>query len=502
MNDRCSVENAPVKSKFLGKGTLIFLLAFISLLAWSISTPVGGTPDEDFHLASIWCGQGTREAICESGSKLEERLVPQDLVFSAACYAFDPEKSADCQRSGFGTGSELIPTTRGNFNGLYPPVFYWVMSWFVSDDVNSSVFGMRAFNTLIFLLTLSASVIFLRGRQIAPPKVALFTLIPLGVFLIPSINPSSWAISACIGAYFATSAWLKQKGKTKIFALTVTALMVLMAAGSRADAAVFVIISIASAFAIHASVIQLRKISTYLPLAISILFTALLVSATGQVNVGANGLEGDAKSSIQGITLLIVNFIQAPELWAGVFGYWGLGWLDTPMPTMVWVLGLLMFGYLVFSGFLTPDRRKKFTLLALLFALWVIPVVILTRSGLTVGAGVQPRYLLPLIAVAASVAIEPIQNVAQGISAKFQTNIFRVFLFFTFTIALFINFRRYESGIDVMNPNLFIQNDWAWPSAPPPMIIWVMASLCFAATLYLLPFDDNTSLKKKSIKMD
>ena len=36
--------------------------------------------------------------------------------------------------------------------------------------------------------------------------------------------------------------------------------------------------------------------------------------------------------------LFVTNFLNVPSLWAGVFGFKGLGWLDTFMPAVVWGL--------------------------------------------------------------------------------------------------------------------------------------------------------------------
>ena len=34
---------------------------FVALGSWVLASPVGSSPDDDYHMASIWCGQGVRE---------------------------------------------------------------------------------------------------------------------------------------------------------------------------------------------------------------------------------------------------------------------------------------------------------------------------------------------------------------------------------------------------------------------------------------------------------
>jgi len=104
------------------------LVAFGS---WALASPVGASPDEDFHLTSIWCSHGTREAICAPGATADTRTVPAELI-AAPCYAFKPDQSAACQTP---TPEGMVVTDRGNFAGLYPPVFYYVQGFFVGADV-------------------------------------------------------------------------------------------------------------------------------------------------------------------------------------------------------------------------------------------------------------------------------------------------------------------------------------------------------------------------------
>src|SRR5262245_53254713 len=74
-------------------GALAVLLA---LGCWALASPVGASPDEDFHLGSIWCAQGIEAGRCEQGPTAQSRLVPADVA-RATCYAFKPETSAACQ---------------------------------------------------------------------------------------------------------------------------------------------------------------------------------------------------------------------------------------------------------------------------------------------------------------------------------------------------------------------------------------------------------------------
>lgn len=74
MNNR-DARRAP--ALIAASGVAAFLLA---LVAWAFASPVGATPDEDFHLVSTWCGGGLRDGACEAGTDATSRTVRADLV--------------------------------------------------------------------------------------------------------------------------------------------------------------------------------------------------------------------------------------------------------------------------------------------------------------------------------------------------------------------------------------------------------------------------------------
>src|SRR4051794_13144876 len=80
---------------------LIPLLALVALGAWALSSPVGASPDEDYHLTSIWCGQGIEAGQCEAADAPSNRKIPASLLYGPKCFAFHPETSAQCQSRWF-----------------------------------------------------------------------------------------------------------------------------------------------------------------------------------------------------------------------------------------------------------------------------------------------------------------------------------------------------------------------------------------------------------------
>ncbi|WP_455131875.1 DUF2142 domain-containing protein [Microbacterium aurum] len=143
-----------------------------------VQFPVAATPDEDFHLASTWCGLGERAGLCEDPQDgTTGRLVPAAIP-PATCYAFHPDESAACWDP---DQTGLTRVDRANADGLYPKVFYAVMSVFASPNVAASVMAMRLFNAA-FAVGLLTVVFWALPRWMRP---ALFvsvaaTSVPLG----------------------------------------------------------------------------------------------------------------------------------------------------------------------------------------------------------------------------------------------------------------------------------------------------------------------------------
>ena len=59
-------------------GWLIYLLAFwVVLVGWAMASPMGSAPDDDYHLASIWCAEGVAADACsDEGVDAQSLAVP------------------------------------------------------------------------------------------------------------------------------------------------------------------------------------------------------------------------------------------------------------------------------------------------------------------------------------------------------------------------------------------------------------------------------------------
>lgn len=459
------------------------ILGLLTLLFWGLSSPVGSAPDDDFHLASIWCALGDRPNACDSTNSSVARSVPEDLIVASKCYAGDASKSASCEGASFGTHpGTTIETTRGNFAiGLYPPLFYLAMTPFVGPNLDMSVLAMRFLNSVVFIAMMTGLFLLLPAhRRSTLIWAAAVSVIPLGIFLIPSTNPSSWAVTSAATLSLALLGFFETTGKRRIALGAMATLATLIGAGARADSAVYAGIAIVAVSILAARRTRAFALSLILPVALAVI--ALAFFSTARQSGAGSGINGNAEF---GAGLIANNLLAVPSLWVGNFGTWGLGWLDTAMLPVVWIGALGAFCAAVFYGLGAWQRRKSLIVALVFAALWLIPTVVLVQARENVGQFVQPRYVLPLIIMLAGFAL--LQRRGAPLSpSRAQLASIAVALSAANAVALGTNIRRYVTGVDIVNWNLNSNIEWWWNLAISPMFVWIAGSMTFAAMLVFM----------------
>lgn len=478
--------------------TIVALL--LCLFGWALSSPVGSSPDEDYHLASIWCGQGNQDGNCHIDPKDNLTIeVPSALTLAANCFAFHPELSGACDLPPLSVHSL---TTRSNQDGGYPKIFYWSMNHLITSDLDSSVLSMRFFNAGLFVLLLTLTYWAVNKKlRIGLAVGAAISLVPLGLFLIPSINPSSWAVTSAVVLWVALTGYFTSDSlKRKILLATISIVALVIGAGARSDAAVYSLLALLVAIALGWTSFRSKKSHLVFTVAFGLIAVYFFFSGhQSQVitpHTPGTGTRGT-------LDLILTNLALLPQLWTGVFGTWGLGWLDTAMPGIVSVTCLFIFSGFVFGGLFKTNKAKLIAIITLFVALIAIPLYILVNDQVIVGAGVQPRYILPIIILLAGVAVFN-SNSELGYS-RTQIIVAIVGLSTANMMALHTNFRRYLTGVNTGGVNLNKGILWWWDGfAFTPMFVWITAIVSFLCVIYfvfssLLILDKNKRISNDTI---
>ncbi|QUW18566.1 DUF2142 domain-containing protein [Agrococcus sp. Marseille-Q4369] len=455
----------------------------VALLSWAVSSPPGSSPDDDFHMASIWCAGGPVDDRCEIVDD-DARLVPDAISPVAACYVFVPTSAGACPvREGV-----MTPTDRGNWvDESYPPLFYSAMSAFVSDDIQTSVVLMRAANAVLYVGVMVLLLLLL------PPALrpvltwgAAISIVPLGMFLVPSVNPSSWALISASGLWLATLGWFRQEGWRRWALGALAAALLAIGAGARSDAAIYAVLGFGAASVLAFEPARRYAIRLVLPIVLSV------AAAAAYFSTGLSGSIAENAASNEGLferrALAFDNLRQLPDLWIGVFGDFGvggLGWLDTDMPAVSSITAAALFAAIAFAGLRRGGVRKWIALAGVGAALVVLPMYMLLLNDVRVGEWVQPRYIFPMVIMIGGLALVEVPGRRLELGRP-QIVLAAAALTLAHSMALHANLRRYVTGVDVLGFNLDRAVEWWWATPVSPMTLWAVGSLAFAAAVATL----------------
>lgn len=468
--------------------------AIVALLGWVLSAPPGASPDDGYHYASIWCAQGIEDGRClEWPEDPAVRAVPLELTTSF-CYYHAPEASAECQVRDDGRDAADQGMPAGNWTGGYPPVYYTVMSLFVGQHFYLSIILMRLFTVALTLGSLAVLIRLLPSRaRTVVTLPALVTAVPLSLFIFGTNNPSAWAILSALTVWPALYFSVEVTGRRRLALLGFAVVMTLVGAGARADAALFSLVALGMVALMRIGVLW-RDRRAQLPVIVAGVVCAalsiLLFLSASQSSAVTDGF-GIPTDAIRWQDLLVSNLQTVPNLWVGGlgFGFMGsLGWLDTPMPTIVGFLSTLIWAGFVFWSWRRIWAHKLVGMAVSGLALAAYPLVMLQVSGLLVGNSFQPRYEMPLLVVFTGVSMLGVTTMT-GFS-RLQIVAAALGLAVANAVALHIEIRRYVTGLDVSGLNLDARREWWWSdSFPPATSVWVVGSLAFLGLAFLVLSD-------------
>jgi hypothetical protein len=464
---------------------------FLTLMCWSLASAPASAPDDLYHLASIWCAHGVDADDCKPvEGESDARAVPPYASVAATCFEANSADSAVCQDALLDHHEPDFQTSNGNWNHGYPPVYYWVMGWLVTDHFQLSILMMRLLGALVVvsLVTWLAAAVPREMRPAAVVPLAVMT-VPLGLFVLGSTNPSGWAVASAAVVWLAIHAAFRTRGRQQAQLCVIAFLGALIGAGSRADACAFTAMAV-----VFASLMNLSRIRSH-PLVSGVATLCIVMAGAfflgaGQAGAVLTGLNAeqivDAQSGLSWFQVLLINVANLPTLWLGVLGsgsFGTTGVFETAFPTMVGFMTVAAVTVLLYAAWRRPERRMMAPLVLAVGALVIYPLYILQRTHLLVGQGVQPRYLLPLMMIVVGLVILNAGPTARlspttshGVAATLAVS---------HCVALHVQMRRYISGQDVSYINLEKHREWWWDLPVPPMVVWSLGSIAFTVTIFL-----------------
>ena len=421
------------KSRILLAGAALF----ITLICWSLSSPINSHGDERYYIGSIWCANGydencmplgrTKDNIEVASVKLglctpvgiEETykrvLVDQNEV--QCRYKTRNNDSLANFKSSINNQIESNSYIGTDFNQTNHPVYYQkFMNIFVTENGALSVVLMRLFNSFIFSLLFTV-LLLLGPKEVEQSMIISFLSIavPFTLFQIASINPSSWAIIGCSfsWAYFYSFIRQRKESRLKLFFLTLGWMIsVTLAFSARHDAKIFLIFTNFCVLLYFLSQFATKEMKKIGLVGLSFFAIAILIITrqNSQVLKNISSINTDTFFDVKNQFLAIggtIKVLIATPL--RILGYESLGWLATFAPTVVVISGLLISGGLL-SKLLSKHNEQQLLALTIFFSfsflivysqmfsqLSTFPPFYLIRTAWRGDTFFSARYFVPLV---------------------------------------------------------------------------------------------------------
>jgi len=370
---------------------------FAALAMLALLTPPGATHDEWYHLASIWCGHGERSPYCEERGETPNYGMGANVNLPVVNCKAEPFEILNCPIDFTGLSRPLVN------GGLYPPLFYWTLSWFVVPSAEVSVILVRLVSALLISVFLGVSIWLLPTKfQIVLTLVALTVFSSSGFFLFASINPSSWSAAGVGIGWLSFLAAIKSRDLRFVrrIALAATGLLgFVMAAGSRWDALpmVFTVVTVSLSYVAwdlqHKWRWKLFVLATLFPIGI----IALIKSNSPFTPLKAvQSLYTYTDGQPDNILFFSYNLTQAlPNVLRAIGTVPSLSFVS--VPKLVYVVGLLL---LFFTMSQVRPHSPRWQIAGFTGAVISMAVLIMTQvanNDYRDLGSVEPRYVYPLL---------------------------------------------------------------------------------------------------------
>ena len=445
------------------------------LTGWSLASPPGSSPDEDLHLSSAWY-LAKYPGVKNPAHPLRDDKIPLRITDAGKCYFSSPNVTSICE-----TDNSLGDANY--FRIINNSKYYTFLSNFVSPTkIELSTLILRMINSLIASFALFV-VLLLTPKSIFLPVLVswLIVNIPLGFFILSSVNPSSWSfIFSSIFLPLIYKVLSKERSSNSIaisFLVLISAFLI--AREARYDILLFAVIFTTSLLPIIFNYDQMnKKIKVLINLSTFFIASALTLAIWNRSRLV--GFREEKTSNWENIT-------GVPSLITGAFGGWGLGSLETVMPAITFIVSFVTVLSVIFIALRKIDISESISMGLLSFFGFIVPLFVLVRSNLKVGEWLQPRYIVPIFYVLLALSLVVVFKTLVIHKLMIFINFIFIMTTITFVTSLHTVYRRYTVGLDNYTLIFHEPDSWWWDFnyLPSPTIIYLLTVIIFI-TFWLL----------------
>jgi hypothetical protein len=457
----------------------VSFLLFLSLVAWSVSSPIGSGVDADFHLGSIWCARGEVKGLCES---IDMAAQPQPTARVPFMFQMCNDRNIYffpyCEVVNENPSTQLIRMAHSDQQSLY----YWTAHLFAGSDVNRSVVFIRLFNSLLVALTLFALLALSANRLRKAVVISwTLTLIPNGIQLLSGINPRSWAVLGIMSSWAFLYGFLTEDTVNRLrrrWQLGCYVGAVALAASSRFDALLYVLSTSAIVLCAHFidfNKLSIKRIAQLSGTLIVTVFALKLIPRLKSVfSFGVPEPFGSAQ-------YLVFQLVHIPEFVADWWGY-SIGQQGSG-PGVIGLVGVILFAVYMYALLRSADRCQLFAVICLSLFIFLALFRATTAAAHFIPlTGVYTFGLIaPLIGLTALYSkTEPAKLLSTGMTSF---TVIAVALMHALTFYHWMEFFT-RRGVNVQFYETFsLADSWWWNSSVSPNWVFFFGSIAFSAFL-------------------
>ena len=481
-------QNKKLKSIVLG--FLLLLGTIITFGSWALASPPGSGPDDEYHLSSIWCSRGYRIQFCEKSTSIYEVKIPLQLHRNGGprtifCYAGDSKISASCIRGLDAEALTKLESSKRFNTSRIASNFYKSNGFLVSPNVNRSILTMRFLQIFVFF-ALIGFAIYSSGERKWAVLLALFVgMVPVGLFIIPSTSPSSWAIVGVVSAGICVmNSLIASRKSHQVIAVIGFLVAILLTRNVRADVNIMLVICITLGLV---SGFVVRETDHSLKFDRAKLLKLVLLATPGLIYIHLKVFSlypwRISKFILGGSFYSLSN--DSPQAFLGFLGGTiQLGSADfAPTPVVLILMSVGFATFIVITARFVPLKVKISSGFGLSLLFFLPYWFSLGAIGLA-SRYVMAIYLVSLVTFSASaVTSRRLANFKFSKSAL-------VTIFLTISLgqslSLHQSIRRYITGTNISGWNLNEGAQWWWTHGPSPLSIWILGSVAFSVALFIV----------------
>lgn len=464
-------------------GTLL-----LTLCMWAISVPRGSTPDEGYHLASIWCARGEIEGKCQPLDRTEVlgSIVLTPYV-SDFCFNRSPDLPANCVNEL--TDSTLVGHQR--FDGKdFRILYYLALNPLSNLGPEIGVTMMRFVNIMIFVL-LFASLLFFGTNQVSSSAAIglLMTLVPQGLYLISSVNPSSWAVTAVgLNWAFLLEARSAQTTRRRAFFAACWALTTTLSL-ARLDSFGLLLFSTVAVivFDRRASTTRNKRLGISLFVVIAMIYFAHQFDLLRILLTSIRTTFLDQRADF--FIYWILHLIDIPAFSYGFnfedFGALG-GSLEILLPTFVPIIMSGLFITLLCWTFRNYSWRLVVFGASSIIFLFLVLIQQLAAESTYNPYWVQGRYILPFISFFLGFSVYlSLQGHSSSVQL-FTAKLTSVGISVAHSLVLLTVIQRYSVGSNKKFVSILDSTSWNYVPYLGGIVVWLVGTVAFAIFAWLL----------------